>query len=274
MDILKSLILGVIQGITEFLPISSTGHLVILHDLLKFNVIDDLSFDVALHLGTLLSLLIFFSKDLGKYIIAFFRSFRKWDWHNNPDQRLAWLIILGSVPAGIIGWLLEDIIDQYLRSSWVVAAMLIVVGLLFLVVEKYSKKIKDLSQLRGVNALLMGFAQAIALVPGVSRSGITIVAGLSQSFKREDAARFSFLLAIPVILGAGIKKMLELSNTNLSTYELIILLVGFLSALISGYLSVKYLLRYLKKHSLNIFAFYRLFLGVVIIVLLALKVLS
>lgn len=274
MDILKSIILGVIQGVTEFLPISSTGHLIIFHDLLNFSMIDDLNFDVAMHLGTLSSLLIFFSKDLSKYIIAFFRSITKQKNFSDLDQKLAWLIILGAIPAGLAGWLFEDIVEQYLRSSWVVALSLIVVGIIFLIVEKDDKKNKDLSQLKLVNAVLIGLAQAVALIPGVSRSGITIAAGLNQKFKREEAAKFSFLIAIPVIFGAGFKKMLELSNIELSINEIIILLIGFLTALVSGYFSIKYLLKYLKYHSLNIFAYYRFFIGSIIIILLALKILS
>ncbi|MFA5070570.1 MAG: undecaprenyl-diphosphatase UppP [Patescibacteria group bacterium] len=266
MDYIYSIFFGGIQGLTEFLPISSSGHLVILHRLLNFRLQDDLSFDVILHAGTLLALVVFFSKDIIAYLSAFFKSLVKWDLKNDENQRLAWFILVAAIPAGIFGFLLEDKAETIFRSPFLVAVMMILVGLLFLILEKYSQKTKGLKEMGLNGAIIIGLCQAIALIPGVSRSGITILAGMTQKLKREEAARFSFLLSIPVIFGAVVKKMTELFSHSFSGHEMIIYLLGFLAAALAGYWAVRFLLNYLKNHSLNIFAYYRLVLAIIVIV--------
>jgi len=266
MDYIYSIFFGGIQGLTEFLPISSSGHLVILHKVLNFRLENDLSYDVILHAGTLAALLILFSKDIITYLVAFFKSLVKWNLKNDENQRLAWLILVAAIPAGIFGYLLEDKAESLFRSPYLVAAMFILVGLFFLILEKYSQKTKELKEMGLKGAIVIGLAQVFALIPGVSRSGITIIAGLSQQLKREAAARFSFLLSIPVILGAVVKRVAELFSHPFASHELIIYLLGFLAAAFSGYWAVKFLLNYLKTHSLNIFAYYRFGLAVLVII--------
>jgi undecaprenyl-diphosphatase len=255
---------GIIQGVTEFLPISSSGHLVIFHEMFRLNLPDDSFFDVMLHLGTFLALLLLFWRDIEKIIRGFFSSLFNWNWSNNYNQRLAWLVIIGIIPAVVAGYFLDDLITNYLRSGLIVAIMLIVVGILFFVVEKKSSKNQELPSLKPKNAFIIGLAQAIALIPGTSRSGITIIAGLTQKMKREAAAKFSFLLSMPVILGAGMKKLIDVPD--LSDVNWLIMLIGFVTATIFGYLAVKFLLKFLSKHSLNVFGWYRIILGIIIIV--------
>lgn len=266
-----SIILGIIQGLTEFLPISSSGHLVMAHDLLNFGFVDNLSFDVALHVGTLLALILFFWRHIYKYIIAFFQSLAKWDLKNNFDQRMAWFLVVGSIPAGIAGFLLESMADTVFRNLWLVAILLALVGILFIIFEKIFQKINDLNALNWKNVIVIGLAQALALLPGVSRSGITILAGLSQKLKREEAARFSFLLSIPVVFGAGLQKLFEAVHSGLTSQDWLVLLVGLITAAVVGYLVIKFLLKYLTSHSLNIFAYYRFLLAAVVILWLVLR---
>jgi len=271
MDFIYSIILGIVQGFTEFLPISSSGHLIIAHDVLGWGFIDNLSFDVALHVGTLVALLFFFWSDIIRYIVAFAKSFAKWEIRNNLDQRLAWFIFIGSIPAGIFGFAFEGFIEEKLRNPWLVVVLLITVGLLFLLFERIFSKSRELEVMSFKGALAIGFAQVLALMPGVSRSGITILAGLACGLKRQAAARFSFLLSIPVVGGAGLKKMIDVIQANIPANEWLVLAVGAVSSAAVGFYVIKYLLRYLNSHSLNIFAYYRFILGAVIIVYLLIR---
>jgi len=258
MDYLLSIIAGLIQGLTEFLPVSSSGHLLIFHDIFGFNLPDNILFDVILHLGTLLALLLFFYKDIVKIINGFFSS------KKSLEKRLGWYIIIGTIPAAVAGFFFDDLIEEKFRSVGVVAIMLIVVGILFWLFEKWSKKLKNMSQMTWLDSLVIGIAQAVALIPGVSRSGITIIAGLGLKMKRDEAARFSFLLSMPIIFGAGLKKVLSMGSV--SDYSIMILLLGFLSSFVAGYFAIKYLLKFLSHHSLNIFALYRLVIGCLILI--------
>ena len=265
MEIIYSIFAGIIQGLTEFLPISSSGHLVIWHELWTINLPSELLFDVVLHLGTLLALIVFFAKDLSKYSIAFFQSFGQWQFKKNINQRLAWLLIIGTVPAVIIGYFLEDIIASSFRQPYWVAVSLVVIAIFFILVEKIATQKKDLPGISVKNSLIIGFAQAIALIPGVSRSGITISAGLLSGLNRAVAARFSFLLSIPIVLGAGLKKLFDLSSLNLAGLDWLILVVGFVASVLTGYFCIKYFLKYLQKNTLKPFAVYRFILAAAII---------
>lgn len=261
-DILKSLLAGVVQGLTEFLPVSSSGHLIIIHDFLRFNFVDDLSFDVMLHLGTLLALVLFFWRDVIMYLKALVQPPARQD----PNQRLAWYLVVATIPAVVFGYFFEASIEAAFRTTAAVAWMLIIVGVLLYVVDRFSPKIKAMNHLTLGNALVIGFAQVLALIPGVSRSGITIIAGLSQKLNRVAAARFSFLLSMPIILGAGAKKMIDLLSTHsLDANQWALLAAGFFAAAITGYLVIKYFLRYIQRHSLAVFAYYRIGLGVLLL---------
>jgi len=269
LNIIYSLIAGVVQGLTEFLPVSSSGHLLVLHDFLKFDFVDNLAFDVVLHWGTLLALIIFFRKDLVRYVLAFFGSFRHWNIKENLDQRLAWYLALATIPAGLAGLLWENQIETVLRASWLVAVMLILFGLFLYLADVIFSKSKEIRQLGWVGALIIGVAQALALIPGVSRSGATIIAGLSQKLKRDQAARFSFLLSVPIVFLAGLKKIVDLISVDaLMSGDWLILAVGFFASFISGYFCIKYFLRFLQSHSLKIFAYYRIIFGIIILLVL------
>lgn len=262
-DIFYSFFAGTIQGITEFLPISSSGHLVLFHDFFNFSLPDTLAFDVILHLGTLVALVVYFFSDVKKYLAAWFQSLVKWDLHNNKEQLLAWYLFIATIPAAIIGFYFENIIELYFRNSILVAIMLIIFGILLYLADSFFQKVKTMTELSLKGAIIIGFAQALALIPGVSRSGITIIAGLSQKLQRDQAARFSFLLSMPIVFGAGIKKLFDLQQINSS--QIIILLIGFLSSAIVGYFVIRLFLKFLQTHSLKVFAYYRIALGLVIL---------
>lgn len=265
MNYFYSILAGIIQGLTEFLPVSSSGHLVLFHDFFNFNLPDNLAFDVVLHLGTLVALLLFFRLEILKYLLAWFKSFIKPNL-GNTNQLLAWYLFLATIPAAVAGYFLEEQIETIFRSPISVSVMLIVFGIILYVADKFFRQDKTMEQLKLGNSLFIGIFQALALVPGVSRSGITIIAGLSQKLKREEAAKFSFLLSIPIVFGAGLKKVIDLFNqATFISNDLLILASGFFTAVITGYLCIKYFLKYLQNHSLKVFAVYRVGLGLLII---------
>lgn len=271
MDILYSIIAGVIQGLTEFLPISSSGHLVLFHDFLNFDLPDNLAFDVVLHLGTLVALLIFFWSEIWKYFLAWLQSFINWDLKANINQRLAWYILVATLPAAVVGYFLEEQIENSFRQPILVAFMLIIFGVILYLADRFFRQEKVINQLKLNNSLVIGFFQILALIPGVSRSGITIIAGLSQKLKRDQAAEFAFLIAIPIIFGAGLKKALDLFNAGtVAGSEFFILTLGFLFSAFTGYLCIKYFLKFLQSHSLTVFAYYRIILGILILIFLVL----
>lgn len=254
-EILKALLLGIVQGLTEFLPISSTAHLILIPWIFEWQgEVDTLTFDVAIHGGTLFSLLFCFYKD---WLSLFFKN-----------RRMLIYIIIATIPAGLAGILLRDIVENTFRSPVVIIFSLIFFGILMLLAERFYKR-NDISQKKGVSfvdALIIGCAQTIALIPGVSRSGITITAGLFRKINRQEAARFSFLLSTPVIGGAFFLESLRIVNSP-GNYSLDLIVVGFLSAAISGYLAIKFLLNFLKKNPLNLFVYYRFALAGIILLL-------
>jgi undecaprenyl-diphosphatase len=270
-DYFYAALLGIIQGLTEFWPVSSSGHLVIAHDLLKFGFVDDLTFDVALHMGTLVAVVAYFWHDIIAFVIAFFQSLRNWNVKNDFNQRMAWFILVASIPAGIGGFLLEKWADTTFRSLWLVSGFMAAVGLLFIIVERFAPKRKEIEEMGWGTAILIGCAQVLALLPGTSRSGITTVAGLAQGMKRSAAARFSFLLSAPVIFGAGLKKMGEAYKIGLTSHQWLVMLTGAITAGIVGYFAIRTLLRFFERHSLNVFAYYRLLLAAVVIIVLVIS---
>ncbi|PIR93223.1 undecaprenyl-diphosphatase UppP [Candidatus Falkowbacteria bacterium CG10_big_fil_rev_8_21_14_0_10_43_10] len=258
-------IFSVIQGITEFLPISSSGHLVLLHNIFTSSITNELTFDVVLHLASAFAVILFFWSDLIKIAKNWFKSLIRANFEAS-EAKLGWFIILATIPAALAGYFFEDFIKNYLRSNLVVALMLIVIGVLFLLTEKYSKHKIELADLTWRRSLLIGAAQALALVPGASRSGITIIAGMAADLKRKAAVKFSFLLSIPVILGANIKEILS-SGLTIPNEDIFSFSFGFIIAWVVSYFVIKYFIVFVKKYSLNIFAYYRFALAAIILFL-------
>jgi undecaprenyl-diphosphatase len=248
--ILEAVILGIVQGITEFLPVSSTAHLILMPWFFNWSgEVDTLTFDVALHGGTLLSLLFCFWKDWIELIVK--------------KQRLFGIIILASIPAGVAGFFLNDFVEHTLRNPLLISLMLILVGVVMLLAEK-AKTHKGLDAILLKDAIAIGIAQALAIIPGVSRSGITISTGLFRGIGREPAARFSFLLSTPIIAGATILHVKKAFFDH-GTHDSQVFAAGLLSSFITGIIAIKFLLAFLKKHPLNLFVYYRFALAVVII---------
>lgn len=264
MDYINAIIFGIVQGVTEFLPISSSGHLVILHRFISLPVQNELAFDVVLHSATLLAVIWFFREDISRLLKSWLKSFTG---YRDEFSKISWLIILATVPAGLAGWLFGDIIESVFRSPIVVAVMLIVVGALFIVLEKVGRKTDELKNLNWSKSLIIGLVQAIALIPGTSRSGITIIAGLFAGLKREAAVRFSMLLSIPVIFGASAAKIPQIFKADFIGKESALLAIAFFVSFISGIVAIKYFLKFAKEHSLNVFAFYRFVLAIAIIII-------
>lgn len=255
MDTFQAVALALLQGLTEFLPISSSAHLILLPVLVGWED-QGLAFDVAVHVGTLMAVVAYYRKDLKQIIAAWFGSvFGK---AMTDDARLAWYVILGTIPVGIVGILLPDSVEAMLRSPLVIAGSTIVFGLLLWFSEKIAKEQRRSISL--LDAVIIGLFQAIALIPGTSRSGITITAGLMTGLKRESAARFSFLLSIPVIALAGMLKGLELYNTAAPMMWDLVLIGAFVSALVA-YVSIGWFLQLLNKVGMIPFVVYRLVLG-------------
>ncbi|MDD3861324.1 MAG: undecaprenyl-diphosphate phosphatase [Candidatus Gracilibacteria bacterium] len=289
---LQSLLLGALQGITEFLPISSSGHLVLGEHFFSLDTSALKSFDVAVHMGTLLAILIYFWKDVWQMLKTFFELLTGKTKFDNPYAKLILYIVIGTIPAVIIGLLFEDWMDANFRNLKAVGTLMILVGITFYfgemfyqknygsnlkaVVQKAVKKLKDFfgcdegkGEIQGLTlrkAVIIGCAQALALLPGVSRSGSTIVAGLFQGIERSSAARFSFLLGIPAIFGAGILTFISGGSEILESVSYQSLIIGFVSSFAFGMLSVALLMQFLKKFSLNVFAVYLMIVGIITLI--------
>ncbi len=261
MNIFEAIILGIIQGLTEFIPVSSSGHLILAHKLFGFDG-GGLSFDVALHAGTLLALVIFFRKDIVRLAKAFFVKSR--------DTQLARLLALATIPAMISGFLLEGYVEDTFRSTKLVAVNLAIVAVLMIFAERHLSKVKKPTQIEDVSlkqAGVIGLAQALAVIPGLSRSGSTITAGLFMGMDRIAAMRFSFLLGIPITAGAIMATVLSGKGLDQIQHQPGVFIAGILAALLSGIFAIKFLLKYLSNHSLNIFAYYRIGLSILVLIL-------
>ena len=273
LELLQAILLGVVQGLTEFLPVSSSGHLLLGQYFLGLDPDRfGLPFDVALHMGTLVAVVSYFWRDLLRMAFAFFRSFSHRDLANDADQRMAYLIIASTVPAALIGFLFEGFFEETVRSPWVVVFNFVLIGVLFIVGEVVGTRTRRASNLGFGEAVGIGFAQAAALVPGVSRSGATITLGLFLGLRREEAARFSFLMSVPIIAGAGGLELGEVIAGGMDAAQSLLFVVGFLTSAAVGYVTIRFLLNYLTNHSLRAFAFYRFGVAAVVAVLLLLGV--
>ena len=265
MHIIEIMVLGIVQGIAEFLPISSSAHLIIFRDLFgigSFMAKDlELTFDIALHLGTLLAIFTIFFKD---FINMIKDGLTKGV--NTKSGRLFWGIVIATIPAAIVGVLFEDKIETVIRGNYVLIAFaLIFMGMVIYLVDKYFKSTKNIEKLTIKDTFLIGCSQVFALIPGFSRSGTTIAAGRALKLTREDAAKFSFYLSAPVVLGAVLLKLVKKSTWTLIFSNTEVFIIGILSSSIIGLICIKFLLKYLKKHDFKIFMIYRIILAIVVL---------
>jgi undecaprenyl-diphosphatase len=282
MNVLQAVILGIIQGLTEFIPISSSAHLIIVPWLFGWEdkLINSLTFDVALHLGTLIAVLAYFARDWVRLIKAGLASIAERRIGEDPDRKMAWFLII----AVVVGLLAEKKIEQLFHqpdaphqgSAMIAMAVLIaVLGALLFMAERLARHVRSMDQLSLRDIVLIGLAQALAVFPGVSRSGSTITAGLALGLKRETAARFSFLLSAPIIGGAGAKSLLTIFNDiqahGMAGFDIVAFASGLVAAAVSGYLCIKYLLRFLQKHPTTIFVLYRWALAVMIVAVVLMR---
>jgi len=268
MDYVWSLILGVVQGLTEFLPVSSSAHLDVIPEIFKVQspILNSLTYDVALHGGTLLALIIFFWKKILALCKAFFTGLFNKQSRQSADFRIALYVLIAAIPAGIAGTLAGERIEDKVRDYPVIIGILMIVfGIILYLADRAGKKQKEMGAMTVLDSVLIGCAQVLALVPGVSRSGSTIMTGLFCGIKREDSAEFSFLLSIPVIAGAFLFKLKHILHTTGSGGKSI-MAIGFLAAAVSGFIAIKFLLNFVKKHSYLAFAVYRTLFGVFLII--------
>lgn len=283
---LQAILLGLAQGLTEFIPISSSAHLIIIPWLFGWSdpALTSLAFDVALHLGTLVALLVFFAADWIRLLNAGVRSLIERKIGNDVDRRLAWMLVIGSVPGGIVGVLAESRIEAWFHPAGrpilpvamiAMAAIIVLLGAALFAAERIAAHTRSMERLTFKDAVTIGLSQALAVFPGVSRSGATITTGLAVGLERETAARFSFLLSAPIIAGAGAKSLLEIfqgmRSGAIARADLVLFPVGFLAAGISGYLSIRYLLRFLQRHSTDVFVYYRWGLALLIVAVALLR---
>jgi undecaprenyl-diphosphatase len=262
----QALVLGIVQGATEFLPVSSSGHLVLVPWLLGWENLG-LAFDTMLHLGTLTAVVVFFWDDLRGLVAGALFSLKERSLAGDPRRKLAWCIVLGTVPAAVLGFAFEDLFEALFAAPVYVGILLLATGVLLIIGERLGQKALGLDQLGWADALLVGLGQALAIAPGISRSGATMSAGLCRGLHREAAARFSFLLSTPIILGAGVYKLKDLWGMPLAAESPLPLLFGFLAAAITGFLSIRFLLGYLRRKSLYPFAAYCWAVGLVTLLL-------
>lgn len=256
MQLLYAVILGITQGFTEFIPVSSSGHLILVGHFLGFNH-TGLAFDTALDIGTLAALYLFFARDFIEMAHDLFKG--------GPKRKLAWYLIISTIPAVIVGILIQQAAETVFRSSQLVAINLIWVGIVMFFVDRLCRSDKVMGDITLPKALTVGLAQCLALVPGISRSGATITAGRALGFDRVTATRFSFLLSAPIITGATLKVLLKPANLHDFANAPSLYIAGILAAFISGYFAIKFLLEYLSRHGLGVFAVYRIAVGVLIL---------
>ncbi len=261
---IQAIILGVVQGLTEFLPISSTAHLILVPWLFGWGD-PGLAFDVILHLGTLTGIIAFFWKDFYKMSYGMLFNGKNMISDLKIEGRIGWYIVIGTVPAGLAGLAFKDKIETLFRDPSLIAVTLILFGLLLWWSEASGRKRRRLSHMNLLDIIIIGCAQALALIPGVSRSGITITAGLFRNLERETAARFAFLLSTPIILAGGLLSFLDVYKTGFPHEMLWPFAGGFLASTVSGFLAIKYLLIFLSRQKVNIFVYYRVLLGIFIL---------
>jgi len=271
-DLLQAVLLGILQGLTEFLPISSSAHLRIVPDLLGWGD-PGAAFTAVIQIGTELAVLIYFRHDLWRIGSTWVRSLYRPEYRGQLDARMGWFIIIGSLPIVILGILLKDTIEEDFRSLWIIGTTLIVLGLILGIADRVSADRLRIKDMRLRDAVLMGLAQSCALVPGVSRSGATISMGRFLGYEREAATRYAFLLAIPAVVGAGLFELKEIPNGD-NSYGWGPTIVATVVSFLIGYAAIAWLLRYVTTHSYLPFVIYRVVLGTLTLSLAAAGVLS
>ncbi|WP_223690542.1 undecaprenyl-diphosphate phosphatase [Leifsonia poae] len=286
MDFFNAIILGLVQGLTEFLPVSSSAHIRIVGELLGTGADPGARFTAIIQLGTEAAVLLYFWKDIVRIIGRWFRSLFGKVPRNDPDAKMGWLVIIGSVPIVVLGVLFQDRIETTFRSLWIVAVTLIVFGILLGIADYVGSKTRRLRELTWGHGIIFGFAQALALIPGVSRSGGTITAGLFMGYQRRAAARYSFLLALPAVFGSGFYQLYKavkepctqaLAAANTCTIEVFgpgETVVATIVAFLVGLVVIAFFMGYISRRSFLPFVIYRVVLGVVLIVLLSTGVLA
>jgi undecaprenyl-diphosphatase len=263
---LEVIVLGVVQGLTEFLPISSSAHLRIVSEVF-FGRDAGAAFTAVTQLGTEAAVLVYFARDIGHLAATWFRGLRSAAVRATPDYRISWLVIIGTIPIGLLGVVFEDQIQTAARNLWLIATTLIVFGLLLGLAELMGRQRIELQQMKVPDGVLLGFAQAMALIPGVSRSGATTTAGLFLGFTRAAAVRYSFLLAIPAVVASGIFQIPDVFAGDGPTAPQ--MAVATIVAFVLGYATIAWLLRYVERHSVYLFVWYRVVLGAVLLVALS-----
>ncbi len=265
MELYQSVVLGFIQGLGEFLPISSSAHLILVPEILNWKDPGQ-TFDVALHAGTLTAVCVYFREDLSKLMRAFINSIKTRTFSSSFEARLCYYIILATIPGAVAGKAFEKLIETSVRDSHnLISFLLIFMGIILMVADKYGKKILCFENLTLKTSFLIGMAQALALVPGFSRSGTTITAALALGFKNEAAARFSFLLSIPIITGAGVLKGSHILKNGLDGASALNFGAGILTSAIVGYLAISFMLKFIKTNGFKLFAIYRFAFGAFVI---------
>ncbi|GAB6987432.1 undecaprenyl-diphosphate phosphatase [Nocardioides pyridinolyticus] len=271
-DFLQAVVLGIIQGLTEFLPISSSAHLRIFPELAGWGD-PGAAFTAVVQIGTELAVLLFFRKDIWRIASMWVKSLFHAEYRGHLDARMGWFIILGSLPIVVLGIALKDVIEEDFRSLWIIGAMLIVMGIVLGIADRIGRTDKSLKQLTLRDALLMGFAQALALIPGVSRSGATLSMGRFLGYDRETATRYAFLLAIPAVIGAGLFQLKEIPHGD-NLYGWGPTIAATVVSFVVGYAAIAWLLRYVTTHSYTPFVLYRVALGTLTLALVAAGVIA
>ena len=269
--IIQAIVIGVVQGLTEFLPISSSAHLILLPQLLGWDdaLIVSPAFTVILHLGSVAALVAYFRSDLWRYAFAGLALLRERRMGSDPDRRMAALLATSVVPAALIGVLLEGFIDTFFREQLlVICGLLVVGGIILFVAERLSRRTRQMHELRLADALAIGLAQALALFPGISRSGITISAGLLLGLERAAAARFAFLMGTPIIAGAGIWKLRELADGTVVGFDPAVLLAGLAASALASFAAIALLIAFLRRFSTDVFVIYRIGFAAVVALIL------
>lgn len=273
MDWLQAIVLGIVQGLTEFLPISSSAHVSIVGQLFFDGRDPGAAFTAVTQLGTETAVLVYFRKDIWRILTQWFGSLRGTVERSDPDARMGWLVIIGSIPIVVLGLLFQDAIDTTLRNLWITVAMLAGVALVLAVADRFGERnTKSLKELSWRDGLLFGLFQAAALIPGVSRSGATISGGLFMGYDRPAATRYSFLLAIPAVFGSGLYKLKDIGSDSAAAWGPTI--VATVLAFFIGYAVIAWLIRYISTHNFRIFVIYRLAIAAVVAVLLLTGVLA
>jgi undecaprenyl-diphosphatase len=276
LSIIQALVMGLTQGLTEFIPVSSSGHLILVpwlfgwEDKVRDAFLTSIEFTVILHMGTLLALLAYFWREWLKLIPAGLAAIRDRSFKGDPDRKMAWLLVVATIPAVIVGPLLTGPIEDAVREPSRVALMLCVGAAILWLADRWGSKLREMDSITFVGALGIGIAQVLALVPGISRSGISISAGLFSGLTREAAARFSFLMATPVVAGAGLweaRKLLSHDPTAPNP-EVKLVVIGFIAAAVSGLLAIRFMLEFLKRQPVTLFVVYRVVAAIVVFLVL------